>query len=220
MNKDTLEETRRRAIQYRFADGVMEIAMGGMLFMLGLYFSFQAIYTGTPVGELLTGSFLVIFVGGWYGMHKLTENLKQRLTYPRSGYAAFREPQGNRGLRYASAAVAAALFAGGLAYFQVKAPPTINLMPVVFALLIAVIAGFLAFRTNLARFFALGLISLILGGLFAFLPIGNYLALGLYNTAMGFVLLGSGVVNLRYYLHANPVPAAAPESDQDGGDER
>lgn len=217
MDDKTLDKTRRRAQQYRFADGVMEIAMGGMLLMLGLYFYIQAAYAGTPVSEFLTSSFLVIFVAGWYGMHKLSEKLKQRLTYPRTGYAALREPRGNLGLRIAAAVAAAGLIGLRLAYFQMEAPPQLNLMPVVFAVLIAVIGGFLGFKTDLARFFGLAFISLALGGLFAFLPVGNYLALGLFNIAMGLVLLASGGVNLRYYLHANPVK---PPADEDGGNER
>jgi hypothetical protein len=99
-----------------------------------------------------------------------------------------------------------------LAYFQLKAPPVVNFMPVVFALVVGLLFVFLGFKIDLARFFALGFISLVLGGWFAFSPLENIMALAAYLLSMGVVMLVSGGYNLRRHLTANPAPA-------DGGDE-
>ncbi len=212
MNNKQLNQTLRRGEQHRFRDGILETAMGGMALLLGLYFYIQAAFPESQVSEFLTASFLVIFVGGWYLMHKTAEKLKERLTYPRSGYAAPREARAGRGLRAAAAVVGASLLAAGLAYFQLKAPPEVNFMPVVFALVVGFLFAFLGFKTDLARFFALGFISLALGGWFAFSPLANIMALAAYLFSMGGMMLVSGGLNLRRHLAANPLPA-------DGGDE-
>jgi hypothetical protein len=213
MNNQQLNQTLRRGEQHRFQDGILETAMGGMALLLGLYFYIQAAYPESQVSEFLTATFLVIFVGGWYLMHRIAEKLKERLTYPRSGYTAPREARAGRGLRAAAAVVGAALLAAGLAYFQLKAPPVINFMPVVFALVVGILFTFLGFKTDLARFFALSFISLALGGWFAFSPLENIMALAAYLFSMGVAMLVSGGLNLRRHLAANPLPA-------EGGDER
>jgi hypothetical protein len=205
MIEDPLKQTRRRAEQYRFEDGILEVAMGGMALLLGLYFYIQAAYPESQVSEFLIGFFLVIFLGGWYLMRKMAEKLKERLTYPRSGYAAPREARSNKGLRVAAAIIGAALLAAGAAYFQLKAPPVLNFMPAVYALVVGLLFVFLGFKTNLTRFFAMAFISLILGGWLALSPIDNIMALAVYLLAMALVMLAWGGLTLRAYLHNNPV---------------
>ncbi len=215
MNKDKIDHTLQRAIKYRFADGILEIAMGAMSVLLGIYFYIQAAYPESQVSEFLTGSFLLFFVIGWYALRKVTESLKHRLTYPRTGYVAYREAGAGKGLRIAASVAAAAVVAAGLAYFQLKAPPLLNFMPLIYALLIAVTFGFLGFKTDLARFIAMAFISLILGALFAVVKIDDFLALAGYLVTMGVVMLASGGLNLRHYMAMNPAQSNTPEEHED-----
>ncbi|MHC1782554.1 MAG: hypothetical protein AB9891_07310 [Anaerolineaceae bacterium] len=207
MIEDPLKQTRRRAEQYRFEDGILELAVGLLSIILGLYFYMQFGFENSPLGEWLTGSFAVLCIGAWLLIRYLTRYLKERITYPRSGYAEAREPQGNnRFLRIAASILAAAVVAGGLAFLQLRATLTWNLMPAVFGLVIALLFGFLAFRSRLTRFTILAFVSLLLGGAFAVVKLlTNVQALSAYCGVMGLVLLVSGGLTLHSYLLRNPI---------------
>lgn len=204
MENDTLKKTLLRTIQYKFEDGIIELVMGTMFLLAGIYFYLLAVIENNQLAEVLTASFAVIYIGGWYLMQFLFRSLKERITFSRTGYVAYRKGQEKRNVRIIEAIVIAVLMAGLLAFAQIKVPQGWNLMPPFFGFLIAIVLGLMGLQSGLPRFYMLGVISLILGGIFASINLSNNLATATYCGAMGVVLLASGSAILRQYLRQNP----------------
>lgn len=209
MENDTWNKTLLRTIQYRFEDGIIELVMGTMFLLAGIYFYLQAVIENNQLAEILTASFALIFIGGWYLMQYLIRSLKERITFSRTGYVAYRKGQGKRAVRIIAAIVIAVLTGGLLAFAQIKTPQEWNLMPAFLGLLIAIVLGLMGLQSELPRFYILAVISLILGGTFVSINLSNDLATASYCGAMGVVLLISGSAILRQYLRQNPAQAEA-----------
>jgi hypothetical protein len=135
--------------------------------------------------------------------------LKERITFPRTGYVAYRQKEGNRVVRMGMATIIAMLMSGLLVYFIVRQPAGFNLMPAVSGLLIAFVLGMMGFRSALPRFYLLAAASFILGGIFAIVKLDNVLGLAVYCLVIGLVLAISGGVVLGRYLRTNPAPIEA-----------
>jgi hypothetical protein len=202
-----LKKTLLRTIQYRFEDGIIELVMATMFLLAGIYFYLLAVIENNQLAEILTASFAVIYIGGWYLMQFLFRSLKERITFSRTGYVAYRKGQEKRAVRTTEAIVIAVLMGGLLAFAQIKMPQGWNLMPAFFDFLIAIVLGLMGLQSGLPRFYMLAVISLILGGTFASIDLNNGLATATYCGAMGVVLLISGSVILRQYLRQNSAQA-------------
>ena len=90
MEKDAWNKTLLRTIQYRFEDGIIELVMGMMFLLMGIYFYLTATMENSQLAEVLTASFVLLFIGGWYLMQYLIRSLKERITFSRTGYVAYR----------------------------------------------------------------------------------------------------------------------------------
>lgn len=211
MERNKLNHTLLRTIQYRFEDGIVELVMGGIFLLAGIYFYLQAVMENSQLADLLSASFILIFIGGWYLMQYSIRSLKERITFPRTGYVAYRKRQGSRIFRIIGAFGIALLTGGLLAFSQIKVGPEWNLVPAFSGLVIAIVLGLVGFQAALPRFYVLAGISLILGGVFAPVQLGHDLAVAAYCGAMGVVLLVSGGAILRHYLHQNPAQAEASD---------
>lgn len=211
MESNKLNNTLLRSIQYRFEDGIIELVTGGIFLLAGIYFYLQAVMANSQLAELLTASFALVFIGGWYLMQYSIRSLKERITFPRTGFVAYRKNSGNRAVRII-AAVGIAILAGGLlAFSQIKTGPEWNLMPPFSGLVIAIALGLIGLQTALPRFYLLALISLVLGGFFAPAWLSNDLATAAFCGAIGVVLLVSGGAVLRHYLSQNSAPTEASD---------
>jgi hypothetical protein len=208
MNENTLNKTHLRTIQYWFEDGIVELGMGGMFLLVGFYFYIESVLENSLLADWISGAFALIFIGGWYLAQAFIRSLKERLTFPRTGYVAYRKTEGNRTTRMVAAMVTAALMGGLLAFFVIRQPLGWQLLPVATGILVAVVLGLIGLRTALARFYLLAAASLLLGGVFA-LSKSNLLGLSAYSAAIGLVLLFSGSVVLKKYLRQNPVQTEA-----------
>jgi len=206
MNEETLNKTHLRTIQYWFEDGVAELGIGGMLLMLGIYFYLQAILESNHLADWISGAFALIFISAWYVVQHFIRSLKERITFPRTGYVAYRKNEGNRIVRTAAAMITAMLIGGLLAFFVIRQPLGWNLLPVATGLLVAFVLGLLGFRTALPRFYMLATCSPILGGILAVSKLSNMIGLSVYYVAMGLILTISGAIVLGRYLRANPAP--------------
>jgi len=204
MEKDTWNKTLLRTIQYRFEDGIIELVMGMMFLLVGIYFYLTATMENSQLAEVLTASFVLLFIGGWYLMQYLIRSLKERITFSRTGYVAYRKGQGKRSVRIIAAIVIAVLTGGLLVFAQIKTPQEWNLLPAFSGLVIAIILGLMGLQSELPRFYILAVISLILGGVFVPINLSNDLATASYCGAIGVVLLISGGTILRQYLLKNP----------------
>ena len=61
MEKVAWNKTLLRSIQYWFEDGIVEIVMGGMFLLVGIYFYLQVVMENSRLAEWLTASFTLFF---------------------------------------------------------------------------------------------------------------------------------------------------------------
>jgi len=201
-------EIEQRVKRYWYTDGIAELAGGGMLLLIGLYFSGQELLpAGSTARTLLEASLALLLIGGVLVTRRLVNALKIRLTYPRTGYVDYGEGRKNTGSRRLltggiAAAVAALLVLAGqwVGSFEWITAFTGLVFGLVFMILRARASG-------LARFYVLGGFCLVLGvGLsLSGLPMGY--SLGLLYGLIGLASMLSGSIVLARYLRANPVPS-------------
>jgi hypothetical protein len=198
---DSIERLQQRARQYWFQDGLGELAVGLLFLLLGLYFLGQAsLPSDSTLYRLLDAGFLLVFLAAILLLRRLVPFLKERITYPRTGYVSYRQVEKNqRGLRMAAAmiigATVAALFAA--------APLSLVLLPGVSGLIAACAFLLMGSRAGMARFYLLAACSALLGGSLSLLGVGDIFGLGLYYTLFGLAILASGFYALARYLLEN-----------------
>jgi hypothetical protein len=185
--------------------------MGALLLLLGIYFFLQIVMENHQLADMLTASFAVIFIGGWYLAQYFIRSFKERVTFPRTGYVAYRQSQSFTLSRSLAAIVVAILAAGLLAFSQIRTPEGLNLLPAFSGILIAIVLGLMGFQAKLPRFYGLATISLVLGAIFTPIQLSNDLASSAYCAAMGVVLLISGGAILSRYLRQNPAQLEASD---------
>ena len=106
--KDSIDQVAQRARSYWYVDGLNEVAFGGLCLLLGIYFQFQDSLKNPSLPQQMLEAGLALFIIGIALMlHKLVNFLKERLTFPRSGYVSYRRPSTIR--RLATGLLAAAI---------------------------------------------------------------------------------------------------------------
>jgi hypothetical protein len=215
MTNDKLTKPQQRAIQYFFVDGSGELAISIVCLALAFYFWAEATMPDSPLAKFLNGPFLLIVLAGSFILNRGVRAFKERFTYPRTGYIAYREEKGKkRAIRAGLAAITAMLISGFLAYFLLEGNVAINLMPAISGLAFGLVFGLMAWRTAITRYYILAIFSIATGALLAFSSV-NYLAsLALYYAIIGVVLLIMGLYTLLTYLRDNPIPQKEVSNDK------
>lgn len=183
-----------RVYQYQNIDGLGELGFGAMWFYFGLTMSLYLLFPNVYPP-------LVSFVGlgvpliGW-GISKL----KERVTYPRTGYAVPRFP------RYLIF-----VFGGGVllvttldALVWQSGLMTLLMQPLSLGLITACLLLWMG--GGLTRFYYLAAAAFLLGAGLTWYGTDPFLGVVLHSAALGLVLMVSGGVTLRRYLRAHPRP--------------
>ncbi len=205
--KDNFYEVEQRVKRYWFSDGIAEISVGGIFILLGLYFGVQGYFgEGSMLAVILQVSMVLIMIGGVLGARRLVNNLKTRITYPRTGYVEYHagDKTSNR-QRYITMGLA---LIGAVALIAL-----INFIRGVDSMVLAtgIIVGavFIVLRgksSGVTRFYYLGGFSLMLGVGLSFDNLSQAYNLALFNGLLGIVILVSGALVLSRYLKENPQP--------------
>jgi len=208
MDDKMLDRAAQRAQQYWFTDGIGELAVGGVFLLVALYFGAQAVLPEDSfLGSMLAPAMLLVFVGAGVIARSLIRTLKERLTYPRTGYVAYRQPDKKR--RWITL-----LFAMGMAMLVsalfASAPASLAWIPAVSGLLIGVYWLYYGHRLGLVRFYVLAALSAIMGTAITLAGLGEARGLPLYYGVIGLALLVSGGFTLRLYLRQPPVRLDEP----------
>jgi len=207
--KDNINYHVQRTRQYWHVDGLAELVAGGIFLFLGAYFfALSALPPNSLLNTLLQAGFALIFIGSLLLGKRLVTALKARLTFPRTGFVAYRSPTGQS--RWISAGLAL-LMAALVVRLMATAPASLAWMPAITGLVVA--GGWLIFasRLGLPRFFLLAIASLALGIGLSPAGLGDLLGLAIYYALMGLTLLLSGGLTLRRYLKQAPAPQEEPD---------
>ncbi len=203
MEQKDFKAVEKKTERYWFEDGFWEIGFGLVNILLaGFYLLADRLKPGA--GWLLLIQMIVI-IGAFLGMGRLVKFLKERITYPRTGYVTYRKPA-------TSARVKRVILTGLLAIAMgtiVGAAASVKLMRNTTALVAAImLAGalvYLGYRFGLARLYLLAGLTVLLGFVFSLLALPDLLVTSGFFAGFGLLLIVSGGAALCVYLaHSTP----------------
>jgi len=201
----------RRPWQYWYVDGLAEMAMGAIFAALGLVFLVES---WLPPGPLLTlvsmfGPVAAV-VGVGLAMRRIVSAVKERLTYPRTGYVAYRKP----GSSHLATRFALGLAIGALVGTLAALPKLQMWIPAITGLAIGGAHFYLAHRVGLPRLYLLAAVSAVLGTLVSLGRLGDLPGGAAYFIGIGLADILSGAVTLINYLRSTQPTGEADDDVQ------
>ena len=213
--EDKMLDVEQRVKRYWYSDGIAELSIGGMFILLGLYFGIQGYFgEGSTIAVILQVSMVIVMIGGVLGANWLVNQLKTRLTYPRTGYVEYRaRDKDAKQRRYVVIGVALILAVASIVLINFIR----GLDSMVLGTGILVGAVFIALRgksSGVTRFYYLGGLSLVLGVGLSLDNLSQAYNLALFYGLLGLALLVSGILVLMRYLRENPMPPDAENNNE------
>jgi hypothetical protein len=215
MSTDPIQNAQKRAFQYWYVDGTFEFSFGSISLLLAAYFYAQRLWAEAWFGSLLTAMFILILFGGGWLVRRLVMSMKERITFPRTGYIAFQRKTGSSRLkRMLLTGFVAATISALMTILLMNRPAGFDWTVAAPGVFFGAVITYLGIRTGLARFYinaaaSLGT-SMALG--FANLPEG--LGLTSFYGILGVALLVVGGLSLWQYLRQNPAFGQNGEKDE------
>lgn len=196
-----LKSSQNRAIQYWVVDGLAELSAGAICLILALYFIVQQLIPASQGSFALI--FLAVFIAG-FGIRKLMLWVRQRSTYPRTGYVELK--QGWEDRRFLGIAVGFTILLLGFNLFTIlRGVQAVMFMPALGGIMFAFMFALAAFRTKLVRFFFLAGFCLLLGAFLALSGLGDLWGASLLCVFTSLVLLAYGIITRMVYLRQSKV---------------
>jgi hypothetical protein len=196
----SLDETIRRTQAYWYVDGLAEIGFGGALLLGAAYYAAATVAPEQIAGALLMGQPSLVVAGYVLARHVVRE-LKERLTYPRTGYVAYKALQhSHRTWAYATTLLLA--FGVARTVVTLNGRMDVRFWPLIAGMSVAVVMLVLGLHLAIGRFFVLAVGSVAIGTLVSLSQLGwpANAAVGLFFAGLG--AIASGSVTLRNYLLA------------------
>lgn len=199
-----LTESVQRASRYWYQDGLSEGAVGVLFLIMGLFFGLEARLPADSGWRAASALALpVLIVGGVLGFRWVVRRLKERITYPRTGYVAYRRPPQRKRLWRGVVGGAVGVL---ISLLLINYPISQAWIPALQGLAVGVFCYVIASRFNLTRYYLYTLISVALG-IAATWTIGEPVrGNALFYVVMGVIFMAGGMwVLSRYLCHTQPV---------------
>jgi len=201
-----IEKIEKRAVQSFYDDGLNEIALGLVFLLLGGYFFAQAaIPEGSPFNAVLSALFVLVILSSGFLVNRFIRFFKRRMTYPRTGYVAFKKKEPSP-KRRAAAMIVGGIIGASLAALYTLSPSLKALFPALNGLLLAVAVLLIANKIGLVRFYALAAASAVIGVAVTAAGVGDLKGVSLYYGLFGAAVVISGLTALVVYLRRSPRP--------------
>jgi len=199
------ENTLNRAYAHWLKDGLFEIWVGILLVGVG---TLRAIihFAGakTPAYYWLSGGLFLFMFGSIWAGKRIGEALKARITYPRTGYTAFKPYKPNYKIILA-VLILAGIFGGllGILSTQPNQPKTGIFVPIVMGIIVAVAFTYTAQRVAVKRIYYLAAFSLGIGLAIGALGVGVVLGVSFFYLSIGLALIVTGCMALVQFLRSH-----------------
>lgn len=204
---DMIERKVRETHRYFYNDGLVEMGVGFIFLLTGLGLVGWLLFEDNQVLRIASALALPLLATlGALLMKRAVTAVKERVTYPRTGYVAYREGQPSRG-RWLI--MAAALILAVASFFL---PELLAKMPIAIGGILAVVLANLGYRVSLARFYVSAFVAFLLGLVGAIFVPDELLGAALTFVGAGLVLLVGGFIALLNYLQEHPARHAEGES--------
>lgn len=203
MNKNPLQDIQKRPYHYWFIDGLGEMTAAVLLFLIGAAFYIQGTTTPGSLPFTLSGIAGLLLIGGgpWLA-RPVVRKLKERFTYPRTGYVAYKQPSPRR-----RAWVLVLTFLVSIATVSLiltNAEFSLAWLPLIEGVAIGGLLLNSAFQHNIQRFYPLAGISIAAGAGLAISGYGDLVGTGIYFSIIGTAVLLSGAGTFRSYRKSYP----------------
>lgn len=199
-----IEVAPRRAARYWYEDGLVEIGAGLLFLLLAGLFAVEGL---APAGSLppwfSAFGLPVIVLGGMIVLGLALRTLKQRLTYPRTGYVAYPP---TRPIRKALAGIIGGVVSLLLVLLLLSHPEWLAALPAVQGAVVAAVWLLLSIRMGVPRMAVQGLLALGAGVIVSLIGLGTSLGTAVVFGAIGLGSLISGTFVLSRYLRMTPRP--------------
>jgi MFS family permease len=199
-----IEKIEKRTVQSFYDDGLAEISTGLIFLLLGAYFFAQAAAPErSAFRSALSVLFVLVIVSAGFLVSRILRFLKRRITYPRTGYVAFKKKEPSSKRRAATMIVGGIIGAATAALYGLS-PSFKVLFPALNGLLLAVAVLLIAGKIGLARFYILSAASAVIGLAVTAAGVGDIKGISLYYGLFGAAVTLSGLATLIVYLRKSP----------------
>lgn len=195
-----INEIMRNTRRYWFVDGLAEILGGFVIIAIAL--SYVLIYQleGNTLQMVLLaiGQPVLILLSAFFA-RKLITWLKQKITYPRTGFIKFRNVKPRK---HAQRILLTILIAGAVSLFISFVASVLpeRFLPFISSFFIAVYSWFLGYFNGVKRFYAVAVLILLFGGFISWIHLSGGMPYIYLLIGIGFIWTCSGAWTLYHYL--------------------
>jgi hypothetical protein len=202
-----IESAPRRAVHYWYDDGLVETGVGLLFLLLAALLAVEGLAPAGSLPPLLSALGLpIVILGGMFVLGLLVRTVKERLTYPRTGFVSYprKHPQ-----RKWVAGVIGAVVGLLLVLFLAARPDWMIALPALQGAAVAAVMLLLSYRSGVLRLAAQGLLALGAGLVVSFASVETSIGTAAVFGAIGLGSLISGAFVLAHYLRTTTPPAEA-----------
>ncbi len=207
---DNLKKPQLRALQYWLVDGVSEISVGFIFFLVAIIYYLQETAPGSLLSRILSIASVLLVCGAGFGGRRIIQRIKEHTTYPRTGFVAYESGWKNKSDVMIAIGVMALLLAL-VVFTTVKDTKLTNWGPIVCGLLMGIILARAGYRSALPRLYILAFLGILIGTGLVISGLSITLSLPLFFGLNGLILLASGGVTLWKYLRRNPISSVTTD---------
>lgn len=201
----TIEVAPQRAARYWYEDGLVEIGAGLLFLLLAALFAIESL---APAGSLppwfSAVGLPVIILGGIIVLGLGLRTLKERLTYPRTGYVAYPP---TRPIRKVLAGIISGVVSMLLVLLLISHPEWLPALPAVQGAVVAAVWFLLSIRMGVPRMAIQGLLALGAGVIASLAGMETSIGTAVVFGTIGLGSLISGAFVLARYLRTTEPPA-------------
>lgn len=202
----TINETIKRTQRYWYVDGFAEIGAGVLISLFILFYYATGLLNNTMWQTILyvMGMPALIILGARM-VSRIVVKLKEKYTYPRTGYVSYPRKTGSK--RWSRALLAALL---GVAIGAVTSLLSGKLPPIYqqafVSIVIALAYAYIGYTIGLSRFYIFAAASLAFFGIVVLVHAAGMDFFLLFFLGQGLAWIVSGIFALRAYLRATQPP--------------
>jgi len=205
--ENKLKNSQQRAIQYWFADGLAEFLGASICLLLAIYFAAQQFLPQSSFAIF----FLLLFIAA-FGIRKLMYSLRQRSTYPRTGYVKAMRGFQDRRMRFIAITFTVILLALML-YTILRGIDTFPWLTAISGVTFAFLFFLTALEAKLCRFYYLAGFSILLGIGLVLIRLGNFWGVAIHSLVLAVSLAAFGIrTRLNYLRQSAPLLEQEDES--------
>jgi hypothetical protein len=203
---DDLKKPQLRALQYWLVDGVGELFVGFFFLLVAIVYYLKESAPGTILSKIFSIASVILVCGGAFGSRWIIQRIKERTTYPNTGYVTYNSGW-NKKNNSAIAIVVMTLLLAYVIITLVIDTKFIDWGPVVGGLFMGILLVQVGYRFATPRLYILAFLGLLIGAGLVISGLSLVLGWPLFFGLFGLILITSGSLTLRKYLCQTSGPA-------------